>query len=143
MRLHLRRIDHPKHQVRVGRPLTCAPHAFAFDRVGRLPNSRSVEHGDGIAAEIEMQFQHIARSSGEGRHDRSLAPSEAIEQGRLARVRRPRNGDAQPLAQPFALPCARLADFPGQRPNELERTRHHVLWHVLLVGKIDPGLDQR
>jgi hypothetical protein len=40
------------------------------------------------------------------------------------------------------MPCACLLDFLGERPNELERARHHVLWDILLVGKIDAGLDQ-
>src|SRR5262249_17368027 len=50
---------------------------------------------------------------------------------------------AQASPQTLALPRARLADLLGQRPNEFERTRHHVLWDILLIGEIDTGLDQR
>src|SRR5262245_22999416 len=103
-------VDHPQHQVRACSLLARAPYALALDRIVRLPDARGVEHLDGIAAEIEMHLEHIPRGSGKRRDDRRLAPRQTIEQCRFARVRRPRDGNAQALAQPLALPCARFVD---------------------------------
>src|SRR5215475_13621506 len=135
-------IDDPQHEVGAGGLLARSPHAFAFDRIVRFSNAGGIEHRHGIAAEIEMQFEDIARGAGKWRHDRSLAARQPVEQRRLARIRRTRDGNAQAFAQTLALPRARLTDLLGQRPNEFERARHHVLRDIVLVGKIDAGLDQ-
>ena len=56
----------------------------------------------------------------------------------------PGDRDPQPLPQPFPLPAPRRsADLLGQWPNDRERAGHHVLRDIALVGKVDPGLDQR
>src|SRR5262249_23202195 len=135
-------IDDPEHEVGAGGLLARSPHAFAFDWIVRFANAGGIEHRHRIAAEIEMQFEDIARGARKRRHDRRLAARQPVEQRRLARIRRTRDGNAQAFAQTLALPRARLADLLGQWPNEFERTRHHVLWNVVLVAKIDTGLDQ-
>src|SRR5262245_61077423 len=135
-------IDDPQHEVCAGGLLARSPHAFAFDWIVRFANAGGIEHRHRIAAEIEMQSEDIARGARKRRHDRSLAACQPVEQRRLARIRRTRDGNAQAFAQTLALPRARLADLLGQRPNEFESARHHVLRDIVLVGKIDAGLDQ-
>src|SRR5215831_11304064 len=142
-RLDRSSIDDPQHEVCAGGLLARSPHAFAFDWIVRFPNAGGIEHRHGIAVEIEMQFEDIARGAGKWRHDRSLAARQPVEQRRLARIRRTRDGNAQAFAQTLALPRARLADLLGQRPDEFERTCHHVLWDILFIGEIDASLDQR
>ena len=56
-----------------------------------------------------MHLDHVARRPGVGRHDRGLTPRQAIEQARLAGVRRAGDRHRQPLAQPLA------AMFVGER----------------------------
>src|SRR5262249_8022948 len=72
-------IDNPKHKVCARSLLTRAPHAFAFNGIGRLANAGGIEHRYGIAGEIEMQFEHVAGGSREWRYNRRLAPCEPIE----------------------------------------------------------------
>jgi len=95
-----------------------------------------------MPAEIEMDFEHVARGAGKRRHDRGFAPRQPIEQRRFAGIGRTGDGDPQPFAQPFPLPEACLADLLGQWPNERQRPRHSLFRDVVLVGKIDAGLDQ-
>src|SRR5262245_63984182 len=132
-RLDRSSIDDPQHKVGAGGLLARSPHAFAFDWIVCFPNAGGIEHRHGIAAEIEMQFEEIARGAGKWRHDRSLAARQPVEQRRLARIWRTGDGNAQAFAQTLALPRARLADLLGERPNEFERTRHHVLRDIVLV----------
>src|SRR5262245_14317145 len=73
-------VDHPQRQVRARGLLARAPYALALDRIVRLADARGVEDRDGVAAEIEMHLEHVARGSGKRRDDRRLAPRQAIEQ---------------------------------------------------------------
>src|SRR5262249_13410860 len=116
--------------------------ALAFDWIVGFANAGGVDRRHRIAGEIEMEFEDVARGAGKRRDDRSLAPRQSIEQRRLARIPRTRDRNAQAFAQTLALPLARLADLLGQWPDEFERARHHILGDILLVGKIDAGLDQ-
>ena len=106
----LGRIDHPQHQVGRVRPRLRAPHALLLDRIVALADAGGVEQGHRIAAEIEMHLDHVARRAGVGRHDRGLAPRQAIEQARLAGIRRARRSQ-QPGPRAAARRDARRAAF--------------------------------
>ena len=68
--------------------------------VSRMPAvSSSVT---GRAVEIEMHLDHVAGGAGEGRDDRGFAPRDAIEQRRLAGIRRTRDRDHDAFAQTLA-----------------------------------------
>ncbi len=92
-----------------------------------------------------MNFDHVARGAGMQRHDRSLAPRQAIEQRRLAGVRRAGNRNRQAFAQAFTLcRCAKgFFDFGFQRRDLAQRRCDKLRRHVTLVGEIDPRLNQR
>ena len=79
------------------------------------------------------------------RDDRDLAPRQRIHQRRLADVRRTRDRDHQPLAQPFTSPLCRkdFFDLAEQRFDFCNRRRDQFGRHVTFVGEIDAGFDQR
>ena len=68
-----------------------------------------------------------------------------IHQRRLADIRRTRDRDHQPVAQPFTSPLCRkhFFDFRKQRFDLRQRRRDQFGRHVAFVGEIDPGFDQR
>ena len=85
-----------------------AAHAFALDRIGASrADAGGVEQIDGVAVEVEMHLDHVARGAGGGRHDRGLAPRDAIEQRRLAGIGGAGDHHPKPVAQPFALRLCR------------------------------------
>ena len=119
-------------------PARRTAHPLALDRVVGVANARGVEHRHGIAAQIEMDLQHVAGGSGKRRYDCRLPSRQPIEQRRLARIWRTRDGDAQPLAQPLPLPCQALlissangriapahapSDPPEHHPHRKNRSR--------------------
>ena len=137
-----RRLDHPKDEVRAGRLLAGTPHPLALDRVGGVANTRGVEHRYRIAAQIKMNFQHVAGGSGKRRYDCRLPSRQPIKQRRLAGIRRTCDRDPQSLAQSLPLPRHGLADLVGQWPNQLQRTSRQTRRNIILIGEIDPGFDQ-
>src|SRR3954465_8569013 len=96
------RLYHPQHEVRGLRPRPGTAHTLLLHRIIALAHPGRIEQRHRIAAELEMHLAHVARRPCVGRHDRGLAPRQAIEQARLAGVRRARDRNREPLAQPLA-----------------------------------------
>ena len=92
-----------------------------------------------------MHLDHVPRRPRERRHDRHLPLGDAIEQRRLAGVRRPGNRHHQAVAQPLAPARARqrFGDLVAEFARNRQRRPDQILRHVRLVGKIDARLDQR
>ena len=67
-----------------------------------------------------------------------------VHQRRLADIRRTRDRDHQPLAQPLtlALPGKDVLDFTEQRCDLGNRRRDQLRRHIALVGEINSGFDQ-
>ena len=106
------------------------------------PGCPRCRHRDGKAAEIEMELQHVTRRSRKRRHNGRFAPREPIEQGRLSRIGRTCNGDAEPFAQPLARSGAGATDLVGQRTYEIERLHHGRFRNVFFVGEVDGCFDR-
>src|SRR5580704_13230710 len=63
------RIHDPKDEVGLDGPIASPPHALLLDRIDGLAKARGIEHGDGIAGKVEMDFDDVPRGTGKGRHD--------------------------------------------------------------------------
>ena len=109
-------------------------------------DARGVEQRHRIAAEIEMHLDHVARGAGERRHDRGLAPRDAVEQASTCRR------SADPRSRP---PGPRAAARRVRRRPALRRSRRAARCAISARGAIRssgtsasseksmPRLDQR
>ena len=115
------RLHQPQHEVGVLGSRSRPAHAFLLDRIVGLANAGGVDHRDGIAVEIELHLDHVARRAGMRRDDRDLAARELIDQRRLADIRRARDRDHQAVAQTFSLSLCRkdFFDLAVQRFDRL------------------------
>src|SRR5689334_8241305 len=112
------RIEHPQYEVGGCRLSAGAADTLLLDRILGVADASGVEYGHGIAAEVEMEFEHVAGRAGKWRHDRRLPPRQPVEQGRLSRIGRTGDGNAQALAQTLPLPCPSADDLVGQWPDQ-------------------------
>ena len=97
-----------------------------------------------MAAKVEHHFQHVARGARLVGDDGDLSRGKRVEQGRLARIGQAGDGDPRAFAQHLAAPVRqRCIELAEQRFQLRVRHRPRFRRHVVLIGEIDAGLDQR
>jgi hypothetical protein len=101
-----RRLEHGQLEVGAGGPGQGPPHALILDRVaGRvvgLAQARRIGHQDRKATEVEMDLDDVPGGAGGGGDDCRRAPSEGVQEARLADVGGPDDGHVEPLPQPLS-----------------------------------------
>ena len=89
-----------------------------------------------------MHLDHVPRGAGRGRDDRRVAPGQAVQEARLARIRSAEDGDGEAVAQ--ALPLVAVvqvtADVGGDGLDVGQDRRGHGPRQIL-VGKLQVRLQ--
>jgi hypothetical protein len=98
-------IHHNNADVSVGGALLRASHAFFLNEIFRFSEPGRVTHQHRIPSNIERHLNDISCRTSDGRHNRSGAKSENIEQTTLAGIRRPDNRDLDTTAHDFTAPA--------------------------------------
>ena len=114
-----------------------APNAFRFYFVRRVTQPRRVHQRDRHTTQHHARLQRITRGARRGGDNRHIALSQRIDQRRLADIRRPRDSEHQPLAQPLATAvivqmCRHLGLQRGQFRSNLclDLGRQVLIWKI-------------
>ena len=92
-----------------------------------------------------MHLDHVARGPRIRRDDRRFATREPIKERRFPGIGRAGNGDHEAVAQALAARAVgeRRGDFAAQLLRSMKRRADEIFGHIGLIGKVDPGFDQR
>ena len=78
------------------------------------------------------------------RYDRRLPPRQPVQQRRFTSIRRPGDGDDQPLPQALSSAIReRFTNLTAQLLRSIKRRANQIFRHISLVGKVDTRLNQR
>ena len=116
-----RAIHEAEAEISLRERLIGAPDAFLFNFTGGLSQARGIDDLHGIALQGERFLNGIARCSGVGGDNGSVASSQAIKERGFSDVGGSGNDDASAFAQDTALiPCLEEgADVGGDRRKTL------------------------
>ncbi len=131
-------------KIRLKRASTGKVYPGGLERIGGISKPGSVEERHRQSGQIGANFDHVACRSGNLGCQGDLATRDRVEKGRFSRIRRSKDCDLEPVADPLRDPIA--FEFPGQRGNSCIDMAKDIRQNVdryLLVGKIERRFDQR
>ncbi len=138
----LAHVDDPEHAIRPAGLEPRATQSLPLDRVDGFAEPRRIDDGYRQAVEREMLAERIARRARDVGDDRRIVTREPVQQARLARVRRTRDRDAEPVAQHRARARrARERREIGEQRVDRGGAFAAGVEANLLVRKVEPRFD--
>ncbi len=116
--------------------------ALLLDKIVALAQARGVGEQHRIAREVDCDFDNVAGRAGDRRGDRRLAPGDAVQEARLAGVRRPEDRDRNAVAQSLAAPAVGEMTLDlGEERGGLAGNTGLDLGRQVFVGEVDYGFE--
>jgi len=138
-------VAQPQYDIGTGKLLTGAVNPDLFDRLrSALADTRRINEEKRDPTQGDRDLDHVARGPGNIGDDCRFPFDQGIEQSGLAAVRRTTQHHPDAIPQLFrARPCQQAAHLLDQRLNGLPDQFGLRRRHIILVGKIQFGLDLR